>query len=174
VVLVGLELGGLMRTEDGGASFSDHRQHAARDVHCLAWHPTEAGRAYEAGGDGAAWSHDGGLRWDRADTGRDRRYAWALAVDPADPDRWFVSAAPGPFEAHGDRPSNSAIYRWEGPGPWETMEGPLDSHVYALATGESKLFAGLGNGTLLESNDHGESWTELDERIGRVTALVAN
>jgi photosystem II stability/assembly factor-like uncharacterized protein len=54
------------------------------------------------------------------------------------------------------------------------MEGPLDSHVYALATGENKLFAGLGNGTLLESKDNGESWTELDERIGRVTALVAN
>ena len=33
VVLVGIELGGLMRTEDGGASFSDHRPQAARDVH---------------------------------------------------------------------------------------------------------------------------------------------
>ena len=43
VVLVGIELGGLMRTEDGGASFSDHRPEAARDVHCLAWHPSAAG-----------------------------------------------------------------------------------------------------------------------------------
>jgi hypothetical protein len=56
VVLVGIELGGLMRTEDGGGSFSDHRPEAARDVHCLAWHPSAPGRAYEAGGDGAAWS----------------------------------------------------------------------------------------------------------------------
>jgi photosystem II stability/assembly factor-like uncharacterized protein len=93
VVLVGIELGGLMRTDDGGASFSDHRPEAARDVHCLAWHPRAAGRAYEAGGDGAAWSRDGGRSWDKADAGRDRRYAWALAVDPADPERWFVSAA---------------------------------------------------------------------------------
>src|ERR671914_387140 len=59
VVLVGIELGGLMRTEDGGASFSDHRPPAARDVHCLAWHPSAPARAYEAGGDGAAWSRDG-------------------------------------------------------------------------------------------------------------------
>jgi photosystem II stability/assembly factor-like uncharacterized protein len=172
VVLVGIELGGLMRTEDGGASFSDHRPEAARDVHCLAWHPSVPGRAYEAGGDGAAWSRDGGRNWDKADAGRDRRYAWALAVDPADPDRWFVSAAPGPFQAHGSRPSDSAIYRWEGSGPWQAIEGPLDSHVYALATGEGQLFAGLGDGTLLTSAERGESWSDLGERIGRITALV--
>src|SRR5215211_2082094 len=71
LVLVGIELGGLMRTEDGGGSFSDHRPEAARDVHCLAWHPSAPGRAYEAGGDGAAWSRDGGRSWDKADAGRD-------------------------------------------------------------------------------------------------------
>src|SRR5829696_7558922 len=119
-VLVGIELGGLMRSDDGGASFSDHRPQAARDVHCLAWHPSAPGRAYQAGGDGAACSHDGGRSWDKADAGRNRRYAWALAVDSADPDRWFVSAAPGPFRAHGSGPSDSAIYRWEGSGPWQT------------------------------------------------------
>ena len=122
LVLVGIELGGLMLTEDGGASFSDHRPQAPRDVHCLAWHPSVPGRAYEAAGDGAAWSRDGGRSWEKADAGRDRRYAWALAVDAADPDRWFVSAAPGPFEAHGSRPADSAIYRWEDSGPWQTKQ----------------------------------------------------
>jgi photosystem II stability/assembly factor-like uncharacterized protein len=174
VVLVGIELGGLMRTEDGGASFSDHRPEAALDVHCLAWHPNVPGRAYEAGGDGVAWSRDDGVTWDKADTGRDRRYAWALATDPSDPDRWFVSAAPGPFQAHGDRPSDSAIYRWEGSGPWQAIAGPLDSHVYALATGDGKLFAGLGDGTLLQSDDSGDSWSEMDERIDALTALALN
>ena len=172
VVLVGIELGGLMRSEDGGVSFSDHRPEAARDVHCLAWHPKAPGRAYEAGGDGAAWSRDGGRSWDTAEAGRERRYAWALAVDPADPDRWFVSAAPGPFQAHGKRPSDSAIYRWEGSGPWQAVEGPLDSHVYALATGDGRLFAGLGDGTLLQSEDGGESWSDLGERVGGITALA--
>ena len=169
---MGIELGGLMRTEDGGGSFSDHRPEAARDVHCLAWHPSAEGRAYEAGGDGVAWSRDGGRSWDRTDAGRDRRYAWAVAVDPTDPDRWFVSAAPGPFDAHGSRPSNSAIYRWEGSGPWSVIEGPFDSHVYALATGSTQVFAGLGDGTLLQSEDAGESWSELPERIDAITALA--
>jgi hypothetical protein len=97
-----------------------------------------------------------------------------LAVDADDPDRWFVSAAPGPFEAHGDRPSDSAIYRWEGAGPWQVIQGPLESHVYALATGRGQLFAGLGDGTLLGSYDGGESWSELGERIGGITALAVN
>jgi hypothetical protein len=174
VVLVGIELGGLMRTDDAGASFSDHRPEAARDVHCLAWHPTVPGRAYEAGGDGAAWSRDGGITWDRADAGRERRYAWALAVDPGDPELWFVSAAPGPFQAHGSRPSDSAVYRWGANGRWEQVEGPLDSHVYALATAGGSLFAGLGDGTLRRSDDRGETWHDLGERVEGVTALVAN
>src|SRR5437899_7482796 len=55
LVLVGIELGGMMRTADGGCSFSDHRPGAQRDVHCVAWHPREVGRAYEAGGGAAAW-----------------------------------------------------------------------------------------------------------------------
>jgi hypothetical protein len=90
----------------------------------------------------------------------------------ADPERWFVSAAPGPFQAHGSRPSDSAIYCWEGAGPWRMIDGPFDSHVYALATGQGRLFAGLGDGTLLQSQDGGESWTDLGERIGGITALA--
>ena len=54
LLLVGIELGGLMRSTDGGESWEDHRPGAQPDVHSLAWHPTARGRAYEAGGGGAA------------------------------------------------------------------------------------------------------------------------
>src|SRR5919197_517626 len=56
LLLVGIELGGLMRSEDGGRTWSDHRPGAQRDVHALAWHPSAPGRAYEAGGGGAAFA----------------------------------------------------------------------------------------------------------------------
>ena len=52
------------------------------------------------------------------------------------------------------------------------IEGPLDSHVYALATGQGRLFAGLGDGTLLQSEDGGDSWSALDETVGAITALA--
>src|SRR5438477_548264 len=54
LLLVGIELGGLMRSSDGGQSWEDHRRGAQRDVHSLAWHPRVPGRAYEAGGGVAA------------------------------------------------------------------------------------------------------------------------
>ena len=84
-----------------------------------------------------------------------------------------MSAAPGPSRRMGAA-SDSAIYRWEGSGPWQAIEGPLDSHVYALATAPGQLFAGLGDGTLLQSEDGGDSWKELGERIGAITALAGS
>src|SRR6266536_4076064 len=49
LLMVGIELGGLMRSTDRGASWQDHRPGAQPDVHSLAWHPQVEGRAYEAG-----------------------------------------------------------------------------------------------------------------------------
>src|SRR5690606_29102921 len=54
LLLAGIELGGLMRSTDGGATWEDHRPGAQKDVHALAWHPAAAERAYEAAGGGAA------------------------------------------------------------------------------------------------------------------------
>src|SRR5919205_872057 len=66
-LLVGIELGGVMASEDGGATFSDHRPGAKRDAHNIAWHPSADGLAYQAAGDGAAWSHDGGVSFQAVD-----------------------------------------------------------------------------------------------------------
>jgi photosystem II stability/assembly factor-like uncharacterized protein len=176
VVLAGIELGGLMRTADGGASWEDHRPGAQRDVHSLAWHPTEPGRAYEAGGGGSAWSRDDGETWEGVDDGRDRHYTWALAVDPGDSDCWFVSAAPGPFHAHGARPSaQAAIYRWRGQGPWEELDlglpRPLETMPYALAVTDEGLVAALQDGRLFLTADHGDTWRPLE--AGGLTNVVA-
>ena len=103
MILVGIELGGLMRSTDRGETWQDHRPGAQPDVHSLAWHPREVGRAYEAGGGGAAWSEDGGDTWQPADEGRDRHYTWSVAVDPDDPELWYVSASTGAYAAHGLR-----------------------------------------------------------------------
>jgi hypothetical protein len=69
LILAGIELGGLMRSADGGATWQDHRPGAQRDVHTLAWHPNEQGRAYEAAGGGSAWSRDDGDTWEPVDDG---------------------------------------------------------------------------------------------------------
>jgi photosystem II stability/assembly factor-like uncharacterized protein len=178
LVLAGIELGGLMRSSDGGRTWQDHRPGAQRDVHSLAWHPTEPGRAYEAAGGGSAWSRDGGDTWEPADDGRDRHYTWALAVDRTDPDCWFVSASPGPFEAHGTRPAQAALYRWRGEGPWEELDlglpRPLETMPYSLAATSEGLVAAMRDGRLFLSDDQGDAWRPLEaEGLRRVVAMAA-
>ena len=170
-----------MWSDDGGRSCADHRPGAQRDVHSLAWHPDVAGRAYEAGGGGAAWSSDRGWTWEPADEGRDRHYCWAVAVDPDDPDRWYVSASPGPRYAHSNGRAEAHVYRWEGAGPWRPLAGglpqPLDSMPYALLALGGELYAGLADGRLYVSRDRGERWellTVKGEQLPRILALVAS
>jgi photosystem II stability/assembly factor-like uncharacterized protein len=162
LLLVGIELGGLMRSADGGETWEDHRPGAQRDVHSLAWHPTDAARAYEAGGGGAAWSDDAGRTWRGADDGRDRHYTWSVTVDPDDPDRWYVSASTGPFAAHGGRDPEARIFRRDAGEPWRAvgdgLPDPLSAMPYALVATDGRLFAGLANGSMWESGDHGETW----------------
>lgn len=180
LLLVGIELGGVMRSEDGGETWSDHRPGAQKDVHALTWHPMAPDRVYEAGGGGAAWSRDGGISWQPADIGRDRHYTWGLAVDPSDPDRWYVSANPGARLAHhGSENAEAFIYRWHGAGPWQPLGGglpqPLNSFPYVLAMASDLLFAGLGDGRVYRSDDRGENWKQLDiqgERPACVLDLI--
>ncbi len=166
LLLVGIELGGLMRSFDGGETWQDHRPGAQKDVHALAWHPDHHERAYEAGGGGAAWSADGGESWEPADDGRDRHYTWALAVHPHIPDLWYVSASPSARDAHYGGNARARIYRRRGTGPWNPLTGglpdPLDSMPYALLHTGQRLYAGLKNGLLYTRSDDGDTWSGLD------------
>jgi photosystem II stability/assembly factor-like uncharacterized protein len=173
LLLVGIELGGLMRSEDGGASWADHRPGAQRDVHSVVWHQRERGRAYEAGGGGAAFSVDAGESWMPADEGRDRDYTWAVATDPGDPDLWWLSASTGPFAAHGDRHSQARIYRHDD-GEWKAVTDELAAMPYAFAVHDGRLFAALGDGTIIETRDGGDSWSalRLDADVARLHALA--
>jgi hypothetical protein len=159
-LLVAIELGGVMLSEDGGESFTDHRPGAKRDPHVIRWHPRAEGRAYEAAGDGAAWSDDGGRSWSALDAGRELGYCWALAADPGDPDRWYVSAARGPRQAHSASRAHGRLYRSDGDG-WRELPVPGESMPYTLGALADELVCGMADGRLLHSRDRGESWREL-------------
>ena len=184
LLLVGIELGGVMYSRDGGETWEDHRPGAVKDAHELTWHPTDSNRAYEVGGGGAAWSLDGGKIWKSSNRGRDRHYVWALAVDPADPDTWFISATYHPGLAHsgtfqGNHAADAHVYRWQGEGPWEALVGLSESSrvmPYALSISNGRLFAGMADGSLHFSDDRGDTWNALQtsgDPINSIAALVA-
>jgi len=176
LLLVGIELGGLMRSTDRGRTWQDHRPGAQRDVHALAWDPRVRDRAFEAGGGGVAFSEDAGESWRAADDGMDRHYAWAVAVDPDVPERWFVSASTGPFAAHGGGDPEAAVYRRRD-GDWQRVDGglphPLTSMPYALVALPGRVIVGLRDGQLWESSDGGERWSASVVRGDSLPALQA-
>jgi photosystem II stability/assembly factor-like uncharacterized protein len=176
VLLVGIELGGLMRSTDGGETWEDHRPGAQPDVHSVAWHPRQAAFAYEAGGGGPAWSEDAGETWRGADESLDRHYSWSVAPDPDDHERWYISASTGPYAAHGRGDPEARIYRRE-QGRWQALAGglpePLPAMPYALVAADGRLFAGLADGQLWQSGDRGESWHAVAVRGDALTRLQA-
>ena len=179
IVIVGIEAGATVRTFDGGVTWGGHLRGALRDCHSLAAHVSESW-FYEAGGTGAgvACSRDGGATWDQPRPGLDRHYGWACAADPADPAHWYVSVSPGPFKAHSDGNAQAFIYRME-EGAWQRLAGglpqPLDHMPYGLLTdpdAPGAVYAGLANGDIWHSADHGASWERLPLRLGAIRRVL--
>ena len=186
LLFVGIELGGVMRSRDGGATWEDRKPGTYHDSHCLVTHPTAAGRVYEAAGGGVSLSSDAGDSWMPVDGGMDRHYVWGLAVDPADPDLWYVSASYGPRQAHGNHgDAQGVIYRKRGDAPWQPLGDagggnghglprPAPFMPYALLTLRDRpnaLVAGLQNGELLLSGDAGDTWQRLDVKLPALLSL---
>jgi photosystem II stability/assembly factor-like uncharacterized protein len=167
-LFVGIELGGVLRSLDGGQTWEDRKDGGQHDCHTLAAHRRAPGRVYEAAGGGYAESTDGGASWRHLDEGLTRRYTWGLAVDPGDPDTVLLSAAPGPRQAHGPDQAEAAIYRRTGDAPWqEVSEGlpaPRGTNAYVLATHDAEpgvFYAATRRGDLYRSADAGRSWERM-------------
>jgi photosystem II stability/assembly factor-like uncharacterized protein len=178
----GIELGGVMVTRDGGATWEDRKPGSQYDAHAIATHSAAPDRVYEAAGGGVAVSADAGATWRAADAGMDRHYTWGLAVDAADPDLWYVSASHGAQTAHrhnGD--AQAVLCRKRGEAPWEALGGDgsglerqLPYMPYALVAPRGRpnaLIAGMQNGDLMLSDDAGETWRTLATGLTSLLAL---
>jgi BNR/Asp-box repeat len=176
LVVVGIELGGVVRSTDGGETWQDQRPGAQPDCHSLSAHPEATELLYEAGGGGFAQSTNFGESWEGADEGMGLHYVWGLAADAEDPSLVYASAASGPYQAHGRGSSNATIYRRIGVEPWQaTLEG-LDAFPYTLCPDPETsgiLYAGLGDGTILRGTEAGESWEEVTRVTPGLQALAA-
>lgn len=189
VIMAGIELGGVLRSEDGGATWSNHRRGAVRDCHSLKFHATNGNWVYEGGGTGvgAAFSRDEGKTWRQPKDKLARKYGWMVAADPGRPEVWYLAASPQPkllrgeFEppAHKHGHSNAHIYRSAGGAPWEQLSGglpePLDYMAYDLVTvpdAPGHLYAGMTNGDVYHTSDHGDSWEQLPFNMSAIYSMI--
>lgn len=182
IIYVGIELGGVMRSLDGGETWEDREPGAYTDSHAIKVHPTATDRVYEAAGQGVALSDDCGASWSPVDEGMDRHYSWAIAVDPENPDLWYVSAAPGAGPAHrSEGDAQAYLYRKQGDAPWEKitdgLDDPLPYMPYSLLTFRGQpnvVLAGMRNGILMLSANSGHEWRKLDLKLPALRQMAAS
>ena len=172
VLLAGVELGAVLRSADGGRSWSNHRRGAGRDCHQLCFHPRVHECAYEAHGGGPAVSRDAGQTWMQPRAGLDRRYCFNVAADPGRPDTWYAVVAPV-LKAHSTN-SHAIVVRSVGGGPWQQLSGGLPASFERLpllasdllAPGE--LYVASAGGAIWHSADYGDTWQPLPLELGEI------
>lgn len=181
VIIAGIEAGAVVRSACGGKTWSDHCRGALRDCHSLTFHAANPDWVYEAGGSGAgvSFSRNAGASWTQPRAGLDRHYGWACAADPSRPEVWYASVSPGPFQAHSDSNAQAYIFRATGGAAWEKLGGglpqPLAHMPYALLTDPAApghIYAGLSNGDLWHSANHGDAWEKLPLSLGSINRTL--
>jgi photosystem II stability/assembly factor-like uncharacterized protein len=182
VIVAGIEFGAVVRSSDGGQTWTGHREGALRDCHNLVFHASDSRYTYEAGGTGAgaAISRTAGETWNQPRNGMDRHYGWAVAADPGDATIWYVSSAAGPRRAHSEQPiADAGIFRSAQGGAWEKLSGglpdPLGYMPYALLTDPNApghLYAGLRSGEVWFSENYGDAWLTLGVQLPRIDGAL--
>lgn len=181
IVVVGIEFGAVVRSEDAGVTWTGHRRSALRDCHSLTFHHTNGDWVYEAGGSGGgtALSRDSGKTWTRLKEGLDRHYGWACVADPADQSIHYCSVSVSPFKAHSLDNAQAYIFRSKNGEPWQKLTGglpvPLRFMPYSLLTDSKsagRIFAGLSNGEVWHSHDYGDSWTSMPFRLDEIHRMM--
>ena len=169
---VGVEVGGVMVTSDGGESWQLIRPGENPDIHMLVAHPENPDELYVSTGygreDGVAEmiegnagvfrTTDGGLSWRYAWQGVTPRYTRPLCIDPRPPHPLTVASAPSPFSAHTD-PGGAGAYLFRSDdrgGSWQSLCD--DEHSPSTANFHGLAPAADAPGSVLVGTDTGELW----------------
>jgi photosystem II stability/assembly factor-like uncharacterized protein len=163
---VAIEAGALIRTTDGGRSWTDRVPGGPYDTHELAVHPDAPDVLRSAAGDGYFESRDGGETWTSPMVGLDVGYLRSVAIDPRDPEVVLVSAATHAHKAYVAGRSDGRLYRREGNGRWQRVTDgwPDPPHTVApllvAVPWSGELWAADERG-LHRSSDGGASWRQV-------------
>lgn len=173
VILAGIEFGAVVRSADGGQSWSNHVRGTLRDCHDLKFHARSSDWIYEAGGGGAAVGRDNGRAWRKANHGLAKRYGVACAADPEHPEIWYTAVGPSPAKSYGEQ-AEAYLYRAAGGADWQPIgwqPHPLPQMPIVLATdpdAPGHLYAGLPYGDVWHSADYGDTWQKMPFSLGRI------
>lgn len=193
---VGVEVGGMLRTEDAGGTWSLNQPGNNPDIHMLSMHPANPNTLFVSTGygrlDGVAEmvegnagvfrSDDGGANWRYVWKGMTPRYSRPMCIDPRPPHVLTVASAPTAFSSNRDDGGAQAmLYRSDDGGQsWRSL-------CDAAHTPSSANFHGLApdpatTGGVIVGTDSGEvwrvspscEWTRLADGLPVVQSLLSH
>jgi photosystem II stability/assembly factor-like uncharacterized protein len=169
-LLIGIEVGALLRSTDAGASFEElpvADDLSDIDVHRILVHPARPDRILLATGWGLKLSEDRGRTW-KALPALDINYPDAMVAHPHDPDLIFLAGArgypPNWYQINRARPRIARSR--DGGANWERLltgfpdgqRPAIGAMTLAAWDGGFDLYVGDTDGQIFESRDGGESW----------------
>jgi len=184
-VYVGLEHGGILRTDDGGENWEDISAGIEYlDIHMVVGDPARENLVYAATARGFYRSEDYGRDWVLSHDGLNRDYMHDFIVRPGGTSTLFMTTANGtpPAWMRATR-AESAIYRSEDNGlSWHQLGGGLPGtmermiwNVVGDPSDDARLYAGAGDyaanlpkgvspgGEIWATADRGATWNRVYE-----------
>ena len=170
---VGVEVGGIMETEDGGATWRATLADKNPDIHMLARDPGRSDVLYATTGFGRVGpesapeaasmagvyrSEDGGSSWSYVWPDLEHRYTRPMVIDPRAPHALTVASAPNFRSSFRDpNGAQSMLYQSaDGGSTWRSLgdaaHSPSAANITALAPDPAE------SGSVLAGTDSGEVW----------------
>ncbi len=192
---VGVEVGGIVHSRDGGASWSLVLPGGNPDIHMLFAHParpdvlfasTGYGRLHGVaemveGNAGVFRSEDGGTTWEYAWRGITPRYSRPMCIDSRPPYGLTVASAPTAFSSYKDDGGAGAmLFRSEDSGrTWRSLcdpgHSPSAANFHGLAVDPERsggVLVGTDTGEVWRVADNG-GWQRLASGLPAVLAIAA-
>lgn len=179
-VYAGVEVGGLIRSKDGGETWEHYGEGIYEDIHYLLSHPRNSKVMYSTTGDGFYRSMDGARNWEHIQEGMDNPYTHPIIFDSRDPSVMYIGSAIDNPSTFG-RPEGAAarIYRSRDAGStWEKLGNGLPDRLHGMVRGlvsdpgvSGGLFAGTTDGELFASEDGGDNWELIADGLPAVWVI---
>jgi len=172
-LLVGVEIGALLVSEDFGESFRElpvDPNPRECDIHRILVHPDRPGRIIIANGlVGVMTSEDGGATWTRNPMPANSHYPDPIVIHPHEPDLLFLAAGVGwpPHWYERGRARGKIARSRDGGKTWERLLGGLPDGQRALFSAVTieawksgySLYTADTDGQVFESLDGGDRWS---------------
>lgn len=175
VIYAGIEMGGVLGTDDGGSTWIELGE-ASKDVHALDFHPAQPDVVFATTGQGLYRSDNRGAAWKPAGSGMEERFVEGIALHPEKPEVMLVSAAATPA-MRGDGVAGSLYRTEDGGGRWKAVASSKSSHVRRRALVASRaepdlFYLGNSAGEVRVSEDGGETWVRIGHGLPPVLSLA--